>query len=98
MKVSVAEARNTFTKLLQAVENGERVTICRNGKPVADIVPHREKRAEPRSTELYKVKLLSSTRIGGSRRRTSKRGCAAMCERTPALGLDEYKGLRLIRA
>ena len=46
MKVSVAEARNTFTKLLQAVENGERVTICRHGKPVADIVPTQEKERE----------------------------------------------------
>jgi prevent-host-death family protein len=46
MKVSVAEARNTFTKLLQAVENGERVTICRHGKPVADIVATREKESE----------------------------------------------------
>jgi len=45
MKVSVAEARNKFTKLLQAAENGERVTICRHGKPVADIVPTQEKEA-----------------------------------------------------
>ena len=46
MKVSVAEARNAFTKLLQAVENGERVTICRHGKPVADIVATQEKESE----------------------------------------------------
>lgn len=38
-KVSVAEARNTLTKLIRAAEKGERVTVCRHGRPVADIVP-----------------------------------------------------------
>lgn len=38
MKVSVAEAKNKFTQLLRAVEKGQRVTICRRGKPIADIV------------------------------------------------------------
>lgn len=38
MNVSVAEARNKLTQLLQEVERGERVTICRHGKPVADLV------------------------------------------------------------
>lgn len=39
MKVSVAEARNRLTQLLQQVERGERVTICRHGTPVAELVP-----------------------------------------------------------
>jgi antitoxin (DNA-binding transcriptional repressor) of toxin-antitoxin stability system len=38
MKVSVAEAKNNLTQLLQHVENGERVTICRCGVLVADLV------------------------------------------------------------
>jgi prevent-host-death family protein len=38
MKVSVAEAKNKLTKLIQAVEDGENVTICRHGKPVVDLV------------------------------------------------------------
>ncbi len=39
MRVSVAEAKNKLTQLIQAVEKGERVTVCRHGKPVVDIVP-----------------------------------------------------------
>lgn len=39
MKVSVAEAKNRLTQLIQSVERGERVTICRHGKPVVDLVP-----------------------------------------------------------
>ena len=39
MQINVGEARDKLTQLLQDVENGEEVTICRNGKPVADLVP-----------------------------------------------------------
>jgi antitoxin (DNA-binding transcriptional repressor) of toxin-antitoxin stability system len=38
MKVSVAIAKNKLPKLLRAVEDGESVTICRRGVPVADLV------------------------------------------------------------
>jgi len=38
MKVSVADAKNKLPELIRAVENGERVTICRRGRPVADLV------------------------------------------------------------
>jgi prevent-host-death family protein len=38
MKVSVAEAKNKLPQLIKAVEQGTSVTICRRGKPVADIV------------------------------------------------------------
>jgi len=38
MRVSVKEARNKLKGLLKAVENGESVTICRDGTPVADLV------------------------------------------------------------
>jgi len=34
----VAEAKNKLTELIRAVEGGERVTICRRGVPVADMV------------------------------------------------------------
>ena len=40
--VNVHEAKTTLSKLLAAVERGERVTIARAGKPVADLVPHRK--------------------------------------------------------
>jgi prevent-host-death family protein len=38
MKVSVAEAKNNLPKLIRAAERGQRVTICRHGKSVVDIV------------------------------------------------------------
>jgi prevent-host-death family protein len=40
--VNVHEAKTTLSALLAEVEkNGERIFICRNGKPVADLVPHK---------------------------------------------------------
>ncbi len=38
MDVSVAEAKNHLSELLRSVEEGEQVTITRNGKPVAQLV------------------------------------------------------------
>lgn len=39
--VNVHEAKTTFSSLLARVEaTGEVITICRNGEPVADLVPH----------------------------------------------------------
>lgn len=41
--VNVHEAKTTLSRLLEAVENGERVVIARAGKPVAELVPHRRR-------------------------------------------------------
>jgi prevent-host-death family protein len=38
MKISVADAKNNLPELLKEVERGKRITICRRGKPVADLV------------------------------------------------------------
>ena len=38
MRVNVASAKNKLPELIKAAENGERVTICRRGVPVADLV------------------------------------------------------------
>jgi antitoxin (DNA-binding transcriptional repressor) of toxin-antitoxin stability system len=38
MQVSVAEAKNKLPALIKRAESGERVTICRRGEPVADLV------------------------------------------------------------
>jgi prevent-host-death family protein len=38
INVSVAEAKNKLPELIQAVEDGESVTICRGSVPVADLV------------------------------------------------------------
>lgn len=44
MTVSVTEAKNKLTQLLTAVEQGERVTIERHGRAVAEIVKPSTKR------------------------------------------------------
>jgi prevent-host-death family protein len=48
MDVSIAEAKNRFTQLVRAVENGESVVITRNGKPVAQLTPAPPKRRKVR--------------------------------------------------
>jgi len=47
MNVEVAsrELRNDTAGLLRRVEAGERIVITRRGKPVADLIPHREAQA-----------------------------------------------------
>ncbi len=51
MDVSVRELRNHTARVISAVESGERVVLTVHGRPVADIVPRRE-RSERRSSEL----------------------------------------------
>ncbi len=47
--VNIHEAKTHLSALLAEVEEtGERVLICRYGKPIADLVPHRKRsRLEP---------------------------------------------------
>lgn len=42
--VNIYEAKTQLSRLIAAVETrGERIVLCRNGTPVADIVPHEKK-------------------------------------------------------
>ena len=41
-KVNVHEAKTHLSDLLQRVEQGEEFLLCRNGEPIADLVPHRK--------------------------------------------------------
>jgi len=41
MQASVHEAKTNLSKLLEAVERGERVIITRHGVPAAELVPAR---------------------------------------------------------
>lgn len=43
--MSVTEAKNKLTQLLTAVENGERVSIRRHGRVIAELVQPSAKRA-----------------------------------------------------
>jgi prevent-host-death family protein len=47
--VNVHEAKTNFSSLLARVEEtSEAIVICRNGEPVADLVPHkRQNRIKP---------------------------------------------------
>lgn len=41
--VSIKEAKNRLTALARLVEQGETVTVTRNGRPILDLVPHRKR-------------------------------------------------------
>ena len=38
-KVNVHEAKTNFSKYLRKVASGEEVVICKNGEPIAQIIP-----------------------------------------------------------
>ena len=43
--ISVYDAKSKLSQLLHFIEEtGEPITICRNGKPIVDVVRHRETR------------------------------------------------------
>jgi prevent-host-death family protein len=44
------ELRNDNAEIMRRVEAGESFTVTRNGKPVADLIPHQAGRAVPRRT------------------------------------------------
>lgn len=46
MKVNVHDAKTRLSELLSRVEGGEEITIARAGRPVARLVPVREKARE----------------------------------------------------
>lgn len=41
--VSIKEARDRLTALARLVEKGETIVVTRNGKPIFDLVPHRNR-------------------------------------------------------
>ena len=53
MDVSVRELRNDTAKVIAAVEAGTPVTLTVHGRPVADIVPRRERRERRPSEVVY---------------------------------------------
>jgi prevent-host-death family protein len=40
--VSIKEAKDRLPALAREAEGGERIVITRNGRPVVDLVPHRQ--------------------------------------------------------
>ncbi len=57
--VNVHEAKTLFSGLLAQIEKrGERIVICRNGKPVADLVPHQHRVSMLADKKLGALKML----------------------------------------
>ena len=56
--VNVHEAKTNLSSLLATVEkDGESIVICRNGVPVADLVPHRRTNRIKAHPALSKIKI-----------------------------------------
>lgn len=49
--ISQRELRNDNAEIMRRVEAGESFVITRNGKPVADLLPHRKKRLTGREAQ-----------------------------------------------
>jgi prevent-host-death family protein len=62
MDVSVRELRNHTRRVISAVESGERVVLTVHGRPVADIVPRRE-RSERRPTDVLLADLAAVSEL-----------------------------------
>jgi antitoxin (DNA-binding transcriptional repressor) of toxin-antitoxin stability system len=57
--VNIHEAKTNFSSLLAKLEtNNETIVICRNGEPIADLVPHK------RATRIKTHPVLSKIEIG----------------------------------
>jgi len=41
--VSIREAKNRLTELARKVEEGETIVVTRNGRPILNLVPHKER-------------------------------------------------------
>ncbi len=44
--VNIYEAKTQLSKLIALVANGEEVVIAKNGKPIADLTPHKPKKSK----------------------------------------------------
>ncbi len=56
--VNVHEAKTNFSSLLAKLEaDSETIVICRNGEPVADLVPHRRASRIETDPALRKIKI-----------------------------------------
>ena len=56
--VNVHEAKTNFSSLLARLEaDQETIVICRNGEPVADLVPHKRASRIKRHPALSKIKI-----------------------------------------
>ena len=57
MRVNMHEAKSKLSQLVEAVNQGEEVIIAKSGKPVAQLIPYKEKVARQFGTRKGKVKM-----------------------------------------
>lgn len=56
--LNIHETKTKLSSILSEIENkGEKYIICRNGKPIADIVPHKKKSRLKPDSFLSQVKI-----------------------------------------
>ncbi len=55
--VNVHEAKTRLSSLLAEIEKGKSFLICRNGKVVADLIPHKKKDRTKPHPMLSKIKV-----------------------------------------
>jgi prevent-host-death family protein len=57
--VNVHQAKTNFSRLLARVEeSSEAIVICRNGEPVADLVPHKRPNRTRTHPSLSRIKIV----------------------------------------
>lgn len=56
--INIHDAKTCLSRLLAQIERGSKgVVICRNGKPVADLVPHRSEVSMAADRKLGAIKI-----------------------------------------
>ena len=55
--VNIHTAKTHFSRILEEIENGETYIICRNGKPIADLVLHKERRRSIADPNLSQIRI-----------------------------------------
>jgi prevent-host-death family protein len=58
VQVSLGDARDKLSQLVQAVIDGEQVTITRHGEPAVELVPAKRKRAPQFGTMKDRIKIV----------------------------------------
>ncbi len=56
--ITATEANRHFSRLLRDVENGGRVTITRDGRPIAVLAPYRVEERHPNASALKRLEKL----------------------------------------
>jgi prevent-host-death family protein len=56
-QVNIHETKTNLSSILKEIEQGETYLICRNGKPVAEIIPHKRGKRTQKHPLLSRIKL-----------------------------------------